>query len=83
MTAPAETTSGSGFARFRASLTRADWVSIGGMYGFIVVLHVLGFGVLLGFVVPQGYNLGGTTGVYGVGIGILAYTFGLRQRVRR
>jgi high-affinity nickel-transport protein len=79
MNAPAKTVSGSGFARFRASLTRADWASLGGMYGFIVFLHVLGFGVLLGFVVPQGYNLGGTTGVYGVGVGILAYTFGLRH----
>ncbi|MGH3773260.1 MAG: HoxN/HupN/NixA family nickel/cobalt transporter [Pseudonocardiaceae bacterium] len=48
------------------------------MYGFIVFLHVIGFGVLLAFVVPKGYNLG-DTGIYGVGVGVLAYTFGLRH----
>ncbi|MGH3717787.1 MAG: HoxN/HupN/NixA family nickel/cobalt transporter [Pseudonocardiaceae bacterium] len=48
------------------------------MYGFIVFLHVIGFGVLFVFVVPKGYNLG-DTGIYGVGVGVLAYTFGLRH----
>jgi high-affinity nickel-transport protein len=78
MNAPAPAVPGSGFARFRASLNRGDWTSIGGMYGFIVFLHVIGFGVLLAFVVPKGYNLG-DTGIYGVGVGVLAYTFGLRH----
>ncbi len=78
MHAPAPAVPGSGFARFRASLTPADWTSIGGMYGFIVFLHVIGFGVLFVFVVPKGYNLG-DTGIYGVGVGVLAYTFGLRH----
>jgi high-affinity nickel-transport protein len=78
MNAPAHAVSGSGLARFRASLTRGDWTSIGGMYGFIVVLHVIGFGVLVAFVVPHGYNLG-ATGIYGIGVGVLAYTFGLRH----
>jgi high-affinity nickel-transport protein len=68
----------SGFARFRATLTRADWVSISGMYGFVALLHVIGFGVLLVLVVPHSYHLG-ATGVYGVGVGVLAYTFGLRH----
>jgi nickel/cobalt transporter (NiCoT) family protein len=78
MNAPAPTVSGSGLARFRASLNRGDWTSLGGMYGFIVFLHVIGFGVLLAFVVPQSYHLG-DTGIYGVGVGVLAYTFGLRH----
>jgi high-affinity nickel-transport protein len=69
---------GSGFARFRATLTRADRISIGGMYGFVVLLHLIGFGVLVFLVVPHSYNLG-ATGVYGVGVGVLAYTFGLRH----
>jgi high-affinity nickel-transport protein len=68
----------SGFARFRASLNREDRIALGGMYGFIVFLHVIGFGVLLAFVVPRGYNLG-ATGIYGLGVGVLAYTFGLRH----
>ncbi len=49
------------------------------MYGFIVLLHLVGFGVLIGVVAPRHYDLGGSTGVYGVGIGVLAYTFGLRH----
>ena len=67
------------FARFQGSLTRRDWTSLGGMYGFIVLLHVVGFGVLLGFVVPNHYQLGGDHPVFSIGVGILAYTFGLRH----
>ena len=78
MNAPAHAASGSGFARFRASLTRSDRASIGGMYSFVVFLHAIGFVVLLALVVPHGYNLG-KTGIYGVGVGVLAYTFGLRH----
>jgi nickel/cobalt transporter (NiCoT) family protein len=78
MNTPAPAVSGSGFARFRASLNQDDWTSISGMYGFIVLLHLIGFGVLLAFVAPKGYNLG-DTGIYGVGVGVLAYTFGLRH----
>ncbi|SDO74953.1 high-affinity nickel-transport protein [Nakamurella panacisegetis] len=75
---PAET-SGSGFAQFRAALTRRDRRTLTGMYGFIVLLHLVGFGVLFFLVVPRSYDLGGTTGVYGAGLGVLAYTFGLRH----
>ena len=50
-----------------------------GMVGVIVVLHVLGFGVLFGLVVPQHLHLGGDHPVFNVGVGILAYTFGLRH----
>ena len=77
--APGTTAQGSGLRRFRASLTRRDRTTIAGMYGFIVLLHVVGIGVLLFLVVPKSYDLGGTTGVYGVGVGVLAYTFGLRH----
>ena len=66
-------------ARFRGSLTRRDRTSLGGMYGFIILLHVVGFGVLLGFVVPNHYQLGGDHPVFSIGVGILAYTFGLRH----
>jgi high-affinity nickel-transport protein len=62
----------------RATLTPQDWRSIAGMAGFILLLHVIGFGVLFAFVVPARYNLG-EAGIYTVGIGILAYTFGLRH----
>jgi nickel/cobalt transporter (NiCoT) family protein len=69
----------SGIRQFRMSLTRQDWRSLLGIYGVILVLHVVGFGVLIAFVVPKAYDLGGTTGIYGVGVGVLAYTLGLRH----
>src|SRR3954453_14501850 len=68
----------SGLARFRRSLDRQDRRALAGMIGFIVLLHVLGFGVLFGLVVPQHFHLGGDHPVFGVGGGVLAYTFGLR-----
>ena len=43
----------------------------------IVALHVIGFGLLLGFVAPQHLRLG--TGVFGIGVGITAYTLGMRH----
>src|ERR1700742_4507741 len=49
------------------------------MYGFIVLLHVVGFVVLFALVVPQHYQLGGDHPVFTVGVGVLAYTFGLRH----
>lgn len=45
-----------GFAQFRRSLSHADKRSLFGMYGFIIALHLIGFGVLFAFVVPE-HNL--------------------------
>jgi nickel/cobalt transporter (NiCoT) family protein len=64
---------------FRRSLNRRDWTSLGGMAGFILLLHVIGFGLLFGVVVPHHYQLGGDHPVFTVGVGLLAYTFGLRH----
>ena len=69
----------SGLAQFRRSLSRGDKQSLWGMYGFIVTLHVVGFVVLFAFVVPNNYHLGGDHPVFTVGVGILAYTLGLRH----
>jgi high-affinity nickel-transport protein len=66
-------------ARFRASLSHADKVSLAGMYGFILLLHLVGFVVLFALVVPNNYHLGGDHPVFTVGVGVLAYTFGLRH----
>ena len=65
--------------RFRRGLTRRDRRSLLAMTGFIVLLHVVGLGILFGLVVPQHFQLGGDHPVFTVGVGVLAYTFGLRH----
>ena len=77
-TAPADVRS-SRWADFARSLDRRDRLSLAGMGAFVLLLHVVGFGVLFGFVVPQHYQLGGDHPVFTVGVGVLAYTFGLRH----
>ncbi|MBY8884563.1 HoxN/HupN/NixA family nickel/cobalt transporter [Streptomyces sp. PTM05] len=62
--------------RIRHSLTRPEWARLGGMAGFIVLLHVVGFGILA-LVVPDHYRLG--TGAFGIGTGLTAYTLGMRH----
>ncbi len=44
----------------------------------IVGLHVIGFTVLIAIVAPQGYKLG-ASGVFTVGIGVTAWTLGMRH----
>lgn len=68
-----------GLSQFRQSLTRSDKTTLAGMYGFIVLLHVVGFVVLFALVVPYNYHLGGDHPVFTVGVGVLAYTLGLRH----
>jgi high-affinity nickel-transport protein len=77
-TATGSATSGR-LADFRRSLSAADRRSLVAMVSFVVLLHVVGFGVLLGLVTPQHYQLGGAHPVFTVGVGVLAYTFGLRH----
>lgn len=67
------------FSQFRHSLNRSDWRSLAGMTGFIIALHVIGLVTLIGFVVPARYHLGGDHPVFTIGVGVLAYTFGLRH----
>ena len=69
----------SAFTRFRRSLTPADRRSLAAMTAVVVVLHLVGFGVLFGVIVPAHYPLGGEHPVFNVGVGLLAYTFGLRH----
>ena len=48
------------------------------MAAVIAGLHLVGFGILLVLVVPHEYRVGGS-GVFGLGVGITAYTLGLRH----
>lgn len=75
---PVSTGASSPARRWRAALDRHDRRSLAGMLGFIALLHVLGFGVLVVLVAPAHYDLG-SSGVFGIGIGVLAYTLGLRH----
>ena len=61
-----------------APLTRSEWSSIAGMAIFIIALHVVGWGTLVALVAPQHYALG-AQGVFGIGIGVTAYTLGMRH----
>lgn len=74
-----EMTFGQRWQQFRESLTRADRMSLAGMSGFILFLHAIGFIVLFGLVAPKHYHLGGDHPVFNIGVGVLAYTFGLRH----
>ncbi|MBM9509510.1 HoxN/HupN/NixA family nickel/cobalt transporter [Actinacidiphila acididurans] len=58
-------------------MTRAEWIRLGTMAAFIVALHVIGWFTLVGVVAPRHYQTG--TGVFGVGIGVTAYTLGMRH----
>jgi nickel/cobalt transporter (NiCoT) family protein len=64
--------------RVRSALRPAEWASIGGMTAFVLVLHVVGWGTLIALVAPQHYRLSSNQ-VFGVGLGITAYTLGMRH----
>jgi high-affinity nickel-transport protein len=69
---------GSRRARIRNALTPQEWRRAGGLAAAVVALHVIGFVTLLAFVVPHHFTLG-KQGVFGLGIGITAYTLGMRH----
>lgn len=64
---------------FFAGLGPRERRSLVGMTAVVVALHVIGFGVLFLAVAPQHFALGGEHAVFTVGVGLLAYTFGLRH----
>lgn len=76
--APADVARTSRIRAFGTSLDRADRSSLAGMAAVVVGLHVVGFGVLFGLVAPEHLTLGDGQ-VFGVGVGVLAYSFGLRH----
>jgi high-affinity nickel-transport protein len=48
------------------------------MTAFIALLHVVGWGVLTGLVAPQQYHVSSSQ-VFGIGLGLTAYTLGMRH----
>jgi high-affinity nickel-transport protein len=68
---------GSRWARVSRSLTPAEWRRAALLALVVVGLHVVGFGLLLGVVAPRHLHLSG--GIFGIGVGITAYTLGMRH----
>ena len=65
-------------ARLRRALTPAEWRRAGGLAAAVLGLHLAGFGMLFALVVPADLSLGNGA-VFGVGLGLTAYTLGLRH----
>jgi high-affinity nickel-transport protein len=73
-----ETTAGTSPDRpARGRVAIAERRSLLGMGAFVLLLHVVGWGLLLGVVAPQQYHVGGQ--LFGVGLGLTAYTLGMRH----
>ena len=63
-------------ARVRSALRPGEWYRLSGMGGFILLLHVVGWGIVAS-VASHHYSLGNTA--FGVGTGLTAYTLGMRH----
>src|SRR3954452_6482333 len=69
---------GTRLSRVRNSLSGQEWTSLAGMAGFVLLLHVVGWGVLGGIVAPHNYAVGPHQ-AFGLGLGLTAYTLGMRH----
>src|SRR5437870_8245694 len=73
----ANRSSGGVLARLGAGLTPAERRRLIGMFSFITLMHLVGWGILLFVVQPHHLSLGGK--VFGIGIGTTAYVLGMRH----
>ena len=64
-------------SRVKSALGPGEWRRLAMMFGVIAALHLIGWITLVAFVAPQHFSLGDT--VLGVGVGLTAYTLGLRH----
>ncbi|WIX79189.1 HoxN/HupN/NixA family nickel/cobalt transporter [Amycolatopsis carbonis] len=62
----------------RQPLSRREWGSLSGMAAVILLLNLVGWGVLVLFIAPHHYDLG-ASGVFGIGLGVTAFTLGMRH----
>ncbi|MDN5764941.1 MAG: HoxN/HupN/NixA family nickel/cobalt transporter [Humibacillus sp.] len=77
MTVTSSPPSSQSSGRLLDRLSRPERRSLLGMAGFILLLHVLGWGLLVWVVAPQEYQVAGQ--LFGVGLGVTAYTLGMRH----
>ncbi|HEY6818653.1 MAG TPA: HoxN/HupN/NixA family nickel/cobalt transporter, partial [Mycobacterium sp.] len=64
-------------SRLRGALTPDEWLRLGSMFAIIIALHVIGWGTLILVVEPAHLSIGDKA--FGIGIGLTAYTLGLRH----
>jgi nickel/cobalt transporter (NiCoT) family protein len=67
----------SSWSRLRAALTPDEWLRLGSMFAVIIALHVIGWSTLIFVVAPAHFSVGDKA--FGIGIGLTAYTLGLRH----
>jgi high-affinity nickel-transport protein len=64
--------------RLSGALTRREWYTVAGMASVVIGLHAVGFFILIAVVAPHQYHVG-SSGAFTVGLGMTAYTLGLRH----
>jgi high-affinity nickel-transport protein len=69
---------GGRLARIRAALTPSEWRRVTGMLIVILGLTALGWFIVIAIVAPNHYSLG-ASGTFSVGLGLTAYTLGMRH----
>ncbi len=65
------------YGKLSSTWDRRDRTEIGVLLGVIALMHLVGFATLVMVIAPQHYRVG--TQIFGVGLGITAYLFGLRH----
>ncbi|OBF85038.1 nickel transporter [Mycobacterium sp. 852002-51163_SCH5372311] len=65
------------WSSLRNALSSAEWWRLGSMFAVIFALHLIGWITLVSVVQPAGLSLGGKA--FGIGVGVTAYTLGLRH----
>jgi high-affinity nickel-transport protein len=68
---------GGGIRGLASTFDRRDRIDIGVLLGIIAAMHLVGFATLVLVIAPQHYQTG--TEVFGIGLGVTAYLFGLRH----
>lgn len=66
------------WTRVRGACSPDEWRRVGGLAFAVIGLHVAGFATLLVFIAPRHFSLH-DSGAFGIGVGITAYTLGLRH----
>jgi high-affinity nickel-transport protein len=61
----------------RGALAPEEWLRLGSMLAAVIALHVIGWGTLVLVVEPAHFSVGDKA--FGIGIGLTAYTLGLRH----